>query len=167
MQLLFLSACGSPNNTKKDSTSLSQNQTYSSSPNPARINIELSSDTNAAKVPELFYQYLNTENYKAAGALLGPQLKFEASPKYIKYLKNEQHTTFIKFKDISKNPGPLNPEYSKYYLVKVYYGEINIEVRDPSLVPSLGGINYRRFILVKLSKTSPWLLDTDEDTPKL
>ncbi|BBW97921.1 DUF4829 domain-containing protein [Geobacillus icigianus] len=135
-------------------------------PQTARSNIVKTPVPEAQKVIEKFYQDINKQKYQDAASLLGPQLKFEGQPEYSKYLKNMKQVTITKLVDISNDSGPIDPNYKQYFAIKVYYGELNIKVQDPNLVPTLGGKNYRRFILIKENRDSPWLIDTDENTPK-
>lgn len=167
---ICLSACSSYNNqnslskfganSKQTAVKISQNNSKKAS------NIKIVQDLNAKNVIVRFYNLLNNKKYSSASALLGPQLKFEGTPKFAKYLKNIKNTKIIKLVDISKNPGPINPNYNKYYKVKIYYGEINIKVQDPNLVPNLRGVNYRKFILIKKNKKSSWLIDLKQGTNK-
>jgi hypothetical protein len=175
-QMLSLSACGHSTISVSKTTPAASTQTQSNSstqqtPTPSasqssQSNIDESADPSSAEIIKHFYQYLNEQNYKSAVSLLGPQLQFEGDPNTIKYLKNIKKTNFIKLEDISNNSGPIDPNYSQYYKIKVYYAEINFEVQDPNLVKGLEGVNYRRFILIKKTEQSSWLIDTDEDTPE-
>lgn len=177
--MLLLSGCGSATNAASKPTSVSDLQrtihhsshsggasASSSVHQTTQSNIQTAPDPTATRVIRQFYQNLGEQKYSSAVMLLGPQLQFEGSLKCIKCLKNIKKTAFLKLEDISNEPGAINPNYSKYYAVKVYYGELNIQVRDPALVPSLEGMNERRFILIKKDKKSSWLIDTDEDTPR-
>lgn len=146
---------------KKDSQPLNQNEQQT-----PHSNIVQTPVPEAQKVIQKFYQDINEQKYQDAASLLGPQLKFEGQPEYIKYLKNMKQVTITKLVDISNDSGPIDPNYKQYFAIKVYYGELNIKVQDPNLVPTLGGKNYRRFILIKENQDSPWLIDTDENTPK-
>lgn len=113
-----------------------------------------------------FYQDINEQKYQDAASLLGPQLKFEGQQENMKYLKNLKQVTITKLVDISNDSSAIDPNYEQYFAVKVYYGELNIKVKDPNLVPTLGGKNYRQFILIKENQDSPWLIDSDENTDK-
>lgn len=117
----------------------------------------------AEQVPKLFYQYLNEKNYDEAIKLLGPSIAFYGNPSSRKYLDNLKQTTLIEFIDIS-NSGKfgISRVQDDYYAIKAYYAKINIDVKDPKLVPSIIGINYRLLIVVKETEDSPWLLDSDE-----
>lgn len=42
-----------------------------------------------------------------------------------------------------------------------------MQVKDKDLVPELLKPQYRRMVVVKLTKDSPWLLDADESTPEI
>ncbi|WEG12848.1 DUF4829 domain-containing protein [Pullulanibacillus sp. KACC 23026] len=171
--LLVFSACSTTTktNTEKKVT-LNQEQKSTSvkateTSRSQKSNIIISSDPKAKETIVNFYQYLNEQKYHEAIKLLGPQLQFEGNPDNIKYLKNYKKATFLELKDISDNPGLIDNGYSNYYAIKIYYGKINVEVRDRNLVPTLEGMNYRKFILIKKDKTSPWLIDTDEATPPI
>jgi len=167
--MLLLTACDTtktPTNITNQSTSTTQQTIPPQTPATTKSNINEAASVQASRVPKQFYEYLNERNYKSAVSLLGPQLQFEGTPSYIKYIKNIKQVTFIKFQDISSDPGPIDPNYAKYYQIKVYYAEINVEVQNPDLVSGLAGVNYRRFILIKKTKNSPWLIDSDEDTPQ-
>ncbi|MCY0892599.1 MAG: hypothetical protein OWR52_03705 [Acidibacillus sp.] len=130
-------------------------------------NIQITPDGSAAKVPEKFYKLVTEGKLGDASTLLGPQLRFETAPTMIKYLKNIVSVKFLELRDISKDPGPIDPGYKRYYRIKIYYGVIDIRVANPNLVSGLNGINYRKFILIKIAKNQPWLMNTDEDTPKI
>lgn len=160
----LVSACGTQTVTQQPSQVISSPISHVTKPH---TNIQLAPDATAARIPKLFYQYVTARNFKEATKLLGPQLKFETAPSMLKYLQNIVGANFLELRDISKNPGPIDPNYEKYYRIKVYYAKIMIKVANPNLVAGLNGVNYRKFILIKISKNSPWLIDTDEDTPKM
>ncbi len=155
-----------PNQESSTPTSkvIGSNGKNSTPTRPKLSNIELKTDPVAARVPKLFYKYVEEGKYNQAGELLGPQLKFEAGLSFRKYLKNIKYVDFERIVDISANPGPINATYAKYYKIKVYYADMDVEVRNPKLVPNLQGPQSRRFILIKEKRNSPWLIDTDEDT---
>lgn len=167
LSILVSSACGTTQgNELKEQINrpITQKHVTSATTNN-KSNIEAAPDSKAAEVPKLYYQYLSDKNYSEAIKLLGPQLKFQGAPNFMKYLSNIKQVSFRSYEDISKNPGQIDPSYAKYYRIKVYYAVINIEVRNPNLVQGLEGVNYRRFILIKKTPRSSWLIDTDEDTP--
>lgn len=80
-----------------------------------------------------FYQDINEQKYQDAASLLGPQLKFEGQQENMKYLKNLKQVTITKLVDISNDSSAIDPNYDQYFAVKVYYGELNIKVKDPNL----------------------------------
>ena len=129
--------------------------------------IVLEADVNAANIPITFYDKLNKTQYDEAVKLLGPQLAFEGLPEYRKYLINLENTVIRNFKDISNEYAKVNitPTEKTYNAIKIYYADLDITVRDKDLVPALAAPQHRIFIIVKVSKDGPWLLDSDEETP--
>lgn len=171
---IFLSGCSVNNKTNTEVIqkntiltvkSLSNDSTNTEKNLPKNMFTETVKD--AENIPHLFYQYLNNKKYDSAINLLSPTLKFEGDPSMRKYLENLEHTDFIEFKDITSESGFLNAIQEQYYAVKIYYAVIRINVKDKNLVPTLNGTQYRRMVVIKTSKDSPWLLDADEDTPKM
>lgn len=132
-----------------------------------QTHIQITPDRTAAEVPVTFYKLVTERKFTEASKLLGPQLKFETDPTMIKYLKNIVSAKFLEIKDISKDVGRIDPGYKRYYRVKVYYGIIEIRVVSPNLVSGLNGMNDREFVLIKMAKKDPWLMDADEDVPKI
>lgn len=129
-------------------------------------NVIVKPDRQARQAILNFYSYLEKKDYKAAVSLLGPEIKFEGSPKVIKYLKNIQKATFHKLIDISNEDIYDLFQYKKYYAVKVYYAEIDFKVKDPKLVPALTTTRYRYIYVIKEKKNSPWKVDMDSETDK-
>ncbi len=163
--LVMVSGCGiisSQNTNTKTQTTLKAetNNTQLNNSNILTDNI-----LEAAEIPKMFYEFLNNKDYNKAVSLLGPTLKFEGDPSTIKYLRNLQHTDISDFKDISSENNLLDRTQQSYYAVKIYYAKLTIQIKDKSLVPQLVYPQYRRFIVVKQTKNSPWLLDGDEDVP--
>jgi hypothetical protein len=149
--------------TKNTTSSSSTIQNSKNTPN----NIVKEAVPEAENVPKLFYNYLNNKEYDKAIALLSAALKFEGDPSQRKYLENLENTTFIKFKDITDNGGYLDSSQQQYFAIKIYYAELTIQVKDKNLVPGLLGTQYRRMVVVKVTKDSPWTLDADESTPQI
>ncbi|MCY0901551.1 MAG: hypothetical protein OWU32_05105 [Firmicutes bacterium] len=129
--------------------------------------IQITPDRTAVEVPVTFYKLVTERKFTEASKLLGPQLRFETDPTMIKYLKNIVSAKFLEIKDISKDLGRIDPEYKRYYRVKVYYGIIEMRVANPNLVSGLNGMNDREFVLIKMAKKDRWLMDADEDVPKI
>ncbi len=128
--------------------------------------IVLEADVNAANIPITYYDMLNKGQYDQAIKLFGPQLAFQGLPEYRKYLINLENTVIKNFKDISNEYSKLNitPIEWTYYAIKIYYADLNITVKDKDLVPALTAPQHRIFIIVKVTKDGPWLLDSDEAT---
>lgn len=152
-----------PSNVKQTSNSSTDKVENNNLPK----NIVIDKVPEAEAVPQLFYKYLNNKEYDKAIDLLSPNLKFEGDPANIKYLENIEHTDFIEFKDITTNFGYLDSSQQNYYAVKVYYAELKMQVKDKNLVPALLDTQYRRMVVVKLTKDGPWLLDADESMDKM
>lgn len=98
---------------------------------------------------------------------MGPQLRFEGAIGMRKYLVNLEHTDFVEYKDISSDVlQTIDVSQRKYYAIKIYYAVITIDTKYPDLVPGLSGTQGRKMVVVKIKKDSPWLLDSDESTPR-
>ncbi|GAB6172472.1 hypothetical protein JCM15765_19500 [Paradesulfitobacterium aromaticivorans] len=147
---------------------ISQNQDTLLSQNSSKSTAATITETNsdAANIPIKFYEMLNNKQYDEAVKLLGPQLAFMGSPEYRKYLINLDNTVIKNFHDITNDPQVnITPTEQSYYAVKTYYADLDITVKDKNLVPALTLPQHRIFIVVKVTKDGPWLLDSDEACP--
>ncbi|PGL72591.1 hypothetical protein [Bacillus sp. AFS055030] len=146
--------------SKIESTKMTNDNSKS---NSMKSNIVTAAVAEAEQVPKLYFKFLNEKKYDDAIKLLGPTIAFYGDSSSRKYLENLKHTTFLEFKDItSSDKFRLSPIQEEYYAVKAYYAKINNEVSDPELVPMIIGINYRLMIVIKETKNSQCLLDSDE-----
>lgn len=167
--LIFFLKPGSKNEISGSSKSFDSFETRKENKvGASRFNIIKEPVQEAAEVPKLYYKYLNEKNYDVASKLLGPSIAFYGDQSSRKYLVNLKQTTFVEYKDLSDTSKfGISRVQSDYYAVKAYYAKIDIEVNNPKLVPSIIGINYRLLLVVKETKDSPWLLDSDETMPPL
>lgn len=156
---IFLGVSGC--NKNQDILQLSNSSTLTEA---EKANSEANSD--AANIPIRFYEMLNKKQYDQAVKLLGPQLAFLGSPENRKYLVNLENTVIKNFRDISNDPKVNITQTEKtYYAIKFYYADLDITVKDKNLVPALTAPQHRIFIVVKITKDEPWLLDSDEACP--
>ena len=160
----------SANNTNTIDTSHMMVNNSSNTQNSQDIpkNVIKTSVSEAEEIPHLFYQYLNNKQYDKVTSVLGPLLKFEGDSSQRKYLENIENTTFLDFKDISSDGGyNLDSTQQNYFAVKVYYAVLSMKVKDKNLVPALVNTQYRKMVVVKVTKNSSWVLDSDESTPPI
>lgn len=137
----------------------------SSKSTEAKTAIISEANSDAANVPIRYYEMVNKKQYDEAIKLLGPQIAFYGSPENRKYLINLENTVIKNFHDISNDPQVnITPIEQTYYSVKIYYADLDITVKDENLVPALTAPQHRMFIVVKVNKDGPWLLDSDEAT---
>lgn len=127
------------------------------------FNFQTAPSKEAAKIPLLFYQYLNDRQYNQAVSLMIPRTrKAYLGPSLMRYMRNIKHADVEQFHDITQVWGGIPLDMTEYYKVKVYIAVVNFSVIDPKIAGIQIGRKVRRFFVVKTNESAPWQLMAEQ-----